>query len=321
MRIVLVLGNILVLTLLCVGIAFAAFDDLGIGARPLGMGGAFAAVSDDANAAVHNPAGLGYIDAATVGFTYVNAFSGAVNHNYAGIVLPLGIAGSFGVNWGRLTDGAGVYSENSVAFSYSKMVVEALSLGANLKMLNTSFDSDNIWVSDNPYFVDTSASGFTVDLGVLLKPVSGLSIGLSGGNLIPVDVSISESEEEKVPMNLRAGLAYRLSAIAASAQQPALKDVLNTAIISVEGAIREERGTNAVKVRVGAEAWFANRVVGLRAGYRMKKVHETSSSAVIGGSIKIPVGDVSLQLDYALQILGEDIEDNLAHRVSASISL
>ena len=321
MKIVFVLESALVLTLLCVGTTFAAFDDIGIGARPLGMGGAFVAVSDDPNAAVHNPAGLGYMTVAEAGFTHVRMYSGAVNHNYAAIVLPLGVAGSFGANWGRTSEEAGIYSENSVAFSYSKMVVEALSLGANLKMLNTSFDSDNDWVSSNPYFADTSASGFTLDLGVLLKPVSGLSIGLSGGNLIPVDVSVSESEEEKVPMNLRAGLAYRLAAIATSAQQPALKEVLRTTIISVEVAMREERETNAVKVRAGVEAWFSNRTVGLRAGYRMKKVHETSSSAAIGGSVRIPVTDVNLQLDYALQIFGEDIEDNLAHRVSASISL
>ncbi|MFC1718962.1 PorV/PorQ family protein, partial [Candidatus Poribacteria bacterium] len=308
MKIVFILVSALILTLFCVGMTFAAFDDIGIGARPLGMGGAFVAVSDDANAAVYNPAGLGYIATATAGFTHVRMYSGAVNYNYAAIVLPLGGAGSFGANWGRTSEEAGVLAENSVAFSYSKMVVEALSLGVNLKMLNSSFDSDNIWVSSNPYFAETSASGFTLDLGVLLKPVPGLSIGLSGGNLIPVDISISESEEEKVPVNLRAGVAYRLAAIAASAQQPALI-VLNTAIISVEGALREERETNAVKVRAGLEAWFANRTVGLRAGYRMKKVHETSSSAAIGGSIKIPVGDVSLQLDYALQIFGGDTED------------
>ncbi len=321
MKIVFMPGSVLILTLLCAGMASAAFDDIGIGARPMGMGDAFVAVADDANAAMYNPAGLGYIKTAEAGFTHIRMYSGAMSHNYAAIVLPLGVAGSFGANWGRTSEESGILAENSVAFTYSRMLVEALSLGVNLKMLNSSFDSDNEWVSSNPYFAETSASGFTIDLGVLLKPVPGLSIGLSGGNLIPVDISISESEEEKVPMNLRAGLAYRLSAIAASAQQPALKEVLNTTIISVEGALREERETNAVKVRVGLEAWFSNRTVGLRAGYRMKKVHETSSSATIGGSIKIPVGDVSLQLDYALQIFGEDIEDNLAHRVSAAISL
>jgi len=74
-------------------------------------------------------------------------------------------------------------------------------------------------------------------------------------------------------------------------------------------------------MRAGLEAWFANRMVGLRAGYRMKKVQETSSSAAVGGSIRIPVTELNLQLDYALQIFGADIEDKLAHRVSVAISL
>jgi len=117
MRTVLMFSNALILTLLCVGAAFAAFDDMGIGARPLGMGGAFVAVADDANAAMHNSAGLGYITVAKAGFTHVRMFSGVVNYNYAGIVLPLGAAGSFGVSYGRLGEESGIYSENSVALS------------------------------------------------------------------------------------------------------------------------------------------------------------------------------------------------------------
>ena len=138
MKAVFVLGSALILTFLCVGTTFAAFDDIGTGARPLGMGGAFVAVSDDANAATHNPAGLGFIATPGAGFTHARMFSGVVNYNYAGIVVPLGVAGSFGANWGRLSEESGVYAENTVVFSYSKAVIETLSLGANLKMLNTS---------------------------------------------------------------------------------------------------------------------------------------------------------------------------------------
>lgn len=321
MKNIYMLGNTLILTLLCIGASFAAFDDMGIGARPLGMGGAFVAVADDANASRHNPAGLGYMTTPEVGFTHVRMFSGVVNYNYAGLVLPLGSAGSFGASFGMLSEESDIYSERSVAFSYSRKLIESLSLGANLKMLNTSFDDGNFWVSENPYFTETSVSGFTLDLGMLATPVTGLNIGLSGENLIPTDVSVSESEEEKVPMNLRLGLAYRLSAIAASAQEPALKDVLETTIISIEGAMRKERETSVVKVRAGLEAWFANRVVGLRAGYRMKKVQEVSSSVAVGGSIRIPVTEINLQLDYALQVFGADMEDKLAHRISVALSL
>jgi len=321
MKTILILANVLILTIVCAGLTPAAFDDIGIGARPLGMGGAFVAVADDANASMFNPAGLGYMTAPEAGFTHVRMFSGVVDYNYAGIIIPLGGAGSLGASFGALGEESGIYSERKVSFSYSKKVVETLSLGASLKMLYTGFDSDNMWVSENPYFVETGASGFTLDIGLLAMPVPGLSVGLSGEDLIPADISISETEEEKVPMNLRAGVAYRLSSVAANAQQQALKEVLETTLISVEGAFRKEREASAIKARIGVEAWFAKQVVGLRAGYRMKKVDETSSSAAVGGSIRIPITDLKIQLDYALQIFGADIEDKLAHRISVAISL
>lgn len=321
MKTIFVFVSVLTLMLLCIGITFAAFDDMGIGARPLGMGGAFVAVADDANAVMHNPAGLGYMTTPKGSFTHVRMFSGVVNYNYAGIVLPLGNAGSLGASFSMISEESDIYQERSIALSYSRKIIEVLSLGANLKMLNTSFDADNPWVTGNPYFVESSATGFTLDLGVLAKPVPGLSIGLSGENLIPADITVSETEEEKVPVNVRFGLAYKLSKIAASAQQPALKEVLSTTIISVEGAMREEREVNAVKIRAGLEAWFANRMVGLRAGYRVKKVQETSSSAAVGGSLRLPIAVPDLRLNYALQVFGGDIQDKLIHRVSVAVSL
>ena len=53
------------LLIMCAGGAVAAFNDIGVGGRPLGMGGAFVALADDGNAASYNPAGLGYINAAS----------------------------------------------------------------------------------------------------------------------------------------------------------------------------------------------------------------------------------------------------------------
>lgn len=316
--------------LLCYGVVFAAFDDMGIGARPLGMGGAFVAIADDTNASMYNPAGLGYITGAAAGFTHVMMFSNVVRYEYASALVPLSKAGTIGVSFGMLGEESGIYSERSVALSYSNKLAEIVSLGVNLKMLNTGFDSDNFWVTENPYFANTSASAFTFDLGLLAKPLAGLSLGLSGENLIPANIGLAESGsdelledvgEEKVPMNFRFGLAYSLSKISASVEQPALKEVLGTTILSVEGSMRKEREVNALKVRAGLEAWFANQTVALRAGYRMKKVNETSSATTVGASLRLPITDVNIQLDYALQIFGADIQDKLAHRVSLSISL
>lgn len=310
------------LILIYSSISYAAFDDMGIGARPMGMGGAFVAVADDANAPLHNPAGLGYIENAAAGFTHVMLFSNLVRYEYAGVVVPLSVAGTLGASFGMLTEKSDIYSEKSIALSYSKNLAGVLSLGANLKMLNNGFSSSNPQVSGNPFFDNkTSISAFTMDIGLLAKPVKGLSLGLFGENLVPVNISLSQDGDEKVPMNLRFGLAYNLSGISASLQQPALKETLSTTILSVESSMRKEMEVNAIKLRAGLESWFANQTIALRAGYRTKKVDETSSAATIGASIKIPVTGANIQIDYALQVFGGDIQDKLSHRASLSVSL
>ncbi len=40
------------------------FQDIDTGTRPIGMGGAFVAVADDANAVQDNPAGMAFFDRA-----------------------------------------------------------------------------------------------------------------------------------------------------------------------------------------------------------------------------------------------------------------
>lgn len=318
MRIIIIIFTIL---FAYTGTSFSAYEDIGIGARPFGMGGAFVAMADDANAPMYNPAGIDYIKKPEIGFTYLDIISGVVNYNYACIIVPLKKVGGVGLSFGILSEESSIYSEKSFIVSYSKKLIETLSLGTNLKILNAGFSSNNEWVKENPYFVETSASGFTLDIGMLAKPVSGLSIGLSAQNLIPVNVSISESYKDEVNKNLKFGVAYKLSTIAESAQQPALREVLETTSISFEGAMGKEREVNSLKLRIGVEAWFANQTFALRAGYNMKKVHENSSSATIGASIRIPISSSILLLDYALQIHNVDIQEKMSNRISMSVSL
>ena len=67
---------ILFMTLCFTPLTFAAFNDIGVGARPLGLGGAFVALADDSNAPNYNAAGLAYIEEIQIGATYAQRFSG-----------------------------------------------------------------------------------------------------------------------------------------------------------------------------------------------------------------------------------------------------
>jgi hypothetical protein len=53
----------------------------------------------------------------------------------------------------------------------------------------------------------------------------------------------------------------------------------------------------------------------------MKKVDKSSSSVNLGASLKIPISDVIMRLDYAMQILGGDFQDKLNHRISVAVSM
>ncbi|MCH8296033.1 PorV/PorQ family protein [Candidatus Poribacteria bacterium] len=296
-------------------ITFAAFNDIGVGARPFGLGGAFVALADDGNAANYNPAGLGYIDDIRVSLTTAQRFKGRITYNYIGGVLPLGGAGSLGASIGILSEDSEIYQEQTIRLSYGRAFSQKFSFGVNLTSFGTSFDENNEFVKFNDYFVDTSASAFSLDVGVIAKPVTGLNIGLSAENLIPADVSISELEEDNIPINVRVGLAYNLAAIAENTQQESLREILKSGLGLIEIAFRD----GDRHVRVGAEVWL-NRSIGLRAGYALKSGVNSATTIALGGSAKISVSTaLALQLDYAFQILSGDFEDNTTQRVSLNL--
>ncbi len=68
----------------------AEFLKLPVGARAIGMGGAFSAICDDASASHWNPAGVIYLPYREVLFQHAEEFGGLANHDYLAGVLPLG---------------------------------------------------------------------------------------------------------------------------------------------------------------------------------------------------------------------------------------
>src|SRR5436309_7220574 len=61
-----------------------------VGARAVGMGGAFTAVADDATAPWWNPAGMIYLPYREVIPQHAEQFGKLVNQDFLGVVLPLG---------------------------------------------------------------------------------------------------------------------------------------------------------------------------------------------------------------------------------------
>ena len=66
------------------------FMKIPVGARAVGMGGAFSAVADDATAPYWNPAGMVFLPYREAFLQHAEQFGSLVNHNFGSAVLPLG---------------------------------------------------------------------------------------------------------------------------------------------------------------------------------------------------------------------------------------
>jgi len=74
------------------------FLELGVGARSLALGGAGAAISDDATAGYWNPAGLNQLGFPMVTAMHESRFDGTVQYNYGALAFPLDARSSAAVS-------------------------------------------------------------------------------------------------------------------------------------------------------------------------------------------------------------------------------
>jgi len=189
----------------------------GVGARPLGMGGAFTAIADNADAPYWNPAGLGFVEQNEI-TTMQTKLSTDADHYYISYVKPA-LGGALGVSWiqiglGSITQtSAEVDSDNEVVdlsvfsyfsnayiFSYGKDLNERVSLGLAAKYLT----SDMFQVSGG------QASGYSITPGMLCKLGQGWSLGVKIDELLNSQ-QWGTGAVEQVPPKLRLGLAYAKS--------------------------------------------------------------------------------------------------------------
>ena len=128
------------------------FLTLGVGARPLAMGGSYAAISDDSTAAYWNPAGLGKLNRAEGTFMH-STLSGLDSYDFFNYVRPFGESGVFGLSWLRV----GV---------------------DDIKVVRVTRASQPVSINNPPKIVDTFSN---VDNAFLLSYGRKISFNLSSG--------------------------------------------------------------------------------------------------------------------------------------------
>jgi hypothetical protein len=184
-----------------------AFLNYAIAPRSLGMGKAFTALADDAQACYFNPAGLYQLNSQEVLLAHSQLYGARLE--YVGFALPTKELGTFGVslvNYGAEgIDSRSIennqyegyfYAENAFIAAYAYNPWPFLGFGGSLKLITKNI-------------ADYSGVGVGADVAALFKLPSPFSFGLVAQNLVQPVIKLASSPEY-YPRNLRAGAAVRL---------------------------------------------------------------------------------------------------------------
>jgi tetratricopeptide (TPR) repeat protein len=252
----------LVVLLLSVTSARAAFDEIGAGARAPGLGDAFTALADDAYALHYNPAGLAQMDRSEMSASYSKLYTGLTDGSDLGASqllyahpLASGRRGTYAIGWDRFAL-SGLYTEQTLALGYGRSVKDfesggKLMLGLNAKYLSHSFASSPEAASacsgvtcgangsDPLLSGKTSKTSIDTDLGVLYRFPRRFQMGFMIQHANSPDVGFSGGD--KLNRLMKLGLAYK------------------SIWLSLVGEVREVKsaaGGTDHELIVGAERYF-----------------------------------------------------------------
>lgn len=271
----------------------------GVGARALGMGSAFTAIADNADAPYWNPAGLGWVSSNEI-TTMQTKLSTDADHYYISYIRPA-FGGTIGISWiqvglGNITQTSSEvdvhnevqnlsifsYFSNAYMLSYGRNLNEHISVGMTAKYLN----SDMFGISGG------QAYGYSVTPGLLFRLKTDdkrqMTIGLKVDELFNQQ-SWGTGTVEKVPPKLRLGLAYR-------SPNPGLFTMDISQVI---------RSSYAPEVALGYE-WADKSGLSFRAGYA-----EGGLTAGAGFAVS------HARVDYAY-VTQQALSKENVHRVSLS---
>ncbi|GJQ20240.1 MAG: hypothetical protein HBSIN02_05950 [Bacteroidia bacterium] len=201
------------------------FMAIGVGGRALGMGGAHAALANDATAAYWNPAALSRIDYPDIVGMHDERFGGLVNYDFASVALPYGPDATVALSVLRLgvdgipdtrnawvdVNGNGLFDDNNrpdygsityfnasdwaIYLSYAKRDDATFAYGANVKIIRRDL-------------AEFGATGIGFDVGVLYSPLENLSIALNAQDITTTFVAWNTGRTELITPTLKFGSVY-----------------------------------------------------------------------------------------------------------------
>jgi hypothetical protein len=289
-----------------------AFLRNGVGARALGMGGAFTGVAEGIEAVYYNPAGLGFIPRTMVSLSY-KSLSLDRHFGHVAVAFPIRNEAAMAASWlnfgvsdvpmrnqSRQLLGEVGNSSNAIELAFGKALSEQLSLGGKFRYIQEEFD-------------DLQSFAVGLDLGGVAKPYEFISFGATFQNLGSEHQwnggdywSQGTTYEERFPLVMRFGAAGYL--------------IDNKLIPAID---LETSDKGELKFRAGAEFWYTKkvtrmvqdeyeedlyneveeeiRVAGLRVGL-------DRGSPTFGASLIQEIKSISLSVEYAYLVGREDTD-------------
>lgn len=286
----------------------AEFLTIGVGARALGMGGAFVAIANDATAAYWNPAGLASLKQREITIMHASRFSGMVHSNFLNFVYPDKNGSAFGISWLRdgiddipkstqlddyqrpIIDGYMKNVDQALFLAYSRRATNKLLLGGTIKAIRQTVG-------------DYSSLGFGLDIGALYCLNHGLSLGFNWQDLAGTYIFWDTGHRDVKSPTLKWGLALTRT----------FDKLKGTATIAVNQNIRfeGENSENTFSIgdvagsdfQWGAEYWLFE-TVALRMGF-------DNQNFTAGTGLKITL----FEIDYAFV----SYELGNTHRISGRV--
>ncbi|MDO8803553.1 MAG: PorV/PorQ family protein [Elusimicrobiota bacterium] len=268
------------------------FMKVDTGARAGAMGGAFAAVADDASAIFHNPAGMAGASRKELMFSHMEWLEG-IRNECLSYIHPAGLDWTFGAGASMLFSGSmtkrdrngvdtGNFTENEgfVSLGAALALGDNFSGGAAFKSVRQKADNEN-------------AAAFAADAGLLYSGPEwrfALAMENLGSRLKLYHTSFS------LPLAYKAAAAYRANHFAWLTAQ------------------LTHRAAGGIGVSAGAEYEVAvteRDSVFARAGYKSGGDADSGSGITFG----LGVGNPDLKFDYAFTPFG-DVGN--VHRISLS---
>lgn len=290
------------------------FLTLGVGARPLGMGGSFAAIADDSTAAYWNPAGLGRLRHSEAAFMH-SSLGELDSYDFVNYVHPIGGAASLGLSWLRVgiddipittlprpgnqvspanrPRQVGTFNSTDNAFflSYGRQV--GFNLGSKRLNMFLGGNAKLIYITA---LGNTNALGVGGDLGLLwttpIERPRQLSIGIVAQDFFrtklywntPPENPGEASNTDTIEPNLKIGLSYRQS----------IKPLKSHLLLTVD-----TDSLYSFEMHYGTEYVFAE-LLSLRIGIQERKGINTIRLMTAGAGLRLSfLTGAAFSVDYA----------------------